>query len=102
MEANSILIDHVIESEIRLSRLENPDHADSQGLSVLHFDMRDRDKHQPQSQPWLMVTKKWGEQSNTVMDPIDNIRLQKMLPEHERDRLKVRELLSTEYRTNLH
>jgi hypothetical protein len=62
--------------------------------------MQDRDKHQPQSQPWLMVTKKWGEQSNTVMDPIDNARLQKTLPEHERDRLKVRKLLRTKNSTN--
>ncbi|KAF2632031.1 hypothetical protein BU25DRAFT_406548 [Macroventuria anomochaeta] len=82
-------MDHVIESEIRLSRLENPIHADSQGLSVLHFDMQDRAQFQPQPQPWLMVTQKWGEQSDTIVDPIDNVRLKKMLPGHSRNKLKI-------------
>ena len=63
--------------------------------------MRDRNDFQPQAQPWLMVTKKWGEQSNTVMDPIDNDRLQKMLPEHECDKLKVRKLLPAKREENV-
>ena len=79
--------DHVIESEIRLSQLDDPVFAASQGVSVLHFDVVD--SSQSGTQPWLMVNKAWGAQSRTVVEPANSASLAKMLPDYCRDELKV-------------
>jgi hypothetical protein len=81
------MIDQIIKSEMRQARLDDPVYASSQGLSVLHFDLLDRT--QSKLQPWLMISKNWGEHSHTVVDPVDDARLQDMLPDHCRNELKV-------------
>ncbi|KAJ8116575.1 hypothetical protein OPT61_g2021 [Boeremia exigua] len=93
-EAVSLLqqMDYVIESEIKLSRLGDPTHADSQGLSVIHFELQDRTQSQLQShaQPWLMITHKWGLENSTIVEPMDNVRLKQILPEDHLNELKRR------------
>jgi hypothetical protein len=89
LASNYELADDVIDSELRLSRLDDPSYARSQGVSLLHFDVVDRSQFG--SQPWLMVNKTWGAQSHTVVEPTRDIDLVKMLPDHCYNELKVSE-----------
>jgi hypothetical protein len=54
---------------------------------VIHFDLPDHTRSK--LQPWLMVNKHWGERSHNVMEPVDDVKLKNMLPDHCRNKLKV-------------